>query len=151
MEQNQPIRWNFTLEYIPETAKWRVSFNACVWPPIFNKEEQEFTTIDACVAWLKTKQVEFDEGIDIYLKKLRMRTYDSIRSNGKDQSAYFDRSLLIEILEAIPEEQVCLTIQENYPLLITPTCQREYSIALVTMNYNLETEEEEEKDDDEDD
>jgi hypothetical protein len=76
---------------------------------------------------------------------------DSIRSNGKDQSAYFDRSLLIEILEAIPEEQVCLTIQENYPLLITPTCQREYTIALVTMNYNLETEEEEEKDDDEDD
>jgi hypothetical protein len=57
-----------------------VSFNARVWPPIFNKEEQEFTTIDACVAWLKTKQVEFDEGIDIYLKKLRMRTSNQLKT-----------------------------------------------------------------------
>jgi len=78
MSTNQPIRWNFTLDFIPENAKWRVSFNARVWPPIFNKEEQEFTDMDACVAWLKTKRAEFDLGIDPYLKKLRQRTQSNL-------------------------------------------------------------------------
>lgn len=80
MSTNQPIRWNFTLDYIPETAKWRVSFNARNWPPIFNKEEQEFLELDACVAWLKIKQEEFNEGIDKYLKKLRQRTSTQLKT-----------------------------------------------------------------------
>jgi hypothetical protein len=80
MSTNQPIRWNFTLDYIPETAKWRVSFNARVYRPIFNKEETEFTDLDACVAWLKIKKEEFDQGIDVYLKKLRLRTQSQLKT-----------------------------------------------------------------------
>ena len=80
MSTKQPIRWSYNIDYIPESAKWRVAFNARVWPPIFNKEDQEFTTLDACVAWLKTKEAEFKEGIDLYLKKLRQRTQSKLNT-----------------------------------------------------------------------
>jgi len=76
--------------------------------------------------------------------------HESTRTNGKDQNAYFNRLELIKILEAISEDQISLTVQEDYPLIITPTNKYfEYSITLAPMNYNEEIEENKEDEDDE--
>jgi hypothetical protein len=70
MEQKQ-LNWNWSLRFIDFNQQWEATFDANIYPSIFNRETQSFKDYKTAFLWFETKLAEFTRGIDDFTRKLK--------------------------------------------------------------------------------